>query len=280
MLKKEILKLLKEDEEFRYAVAGLIGLDKILDELKKLWEEIKALREGQEKLWEENRRIWEEIKALRENQEKLWKSIEKLWEKYDQLAKGQEKLWGKYDQLAKDQEKLWEKYDQLARGQEKLWEKYDQLAKGQEKLWEENRKIWEEIKALREDFSAMNRKLDALGARWGIMSEAAFRETLKGILEKDFKARVERWVYNDEEGFVFGYPGIVEIDLVIKDHKIIIVEVKSHIRESDISILYRKAKFYEKITGRKPDEIIASSPYIDESAKNVCQKLGIRIYTV
>ena len=43
MLKKEILRLLKEDEEFRYAVAGLIGLDKILNELK-------SLRESQEKL--------------------------------------------------------------------------------------------------------------------------------------------------------------------------------------------------------------------------------------
>ncbi len=30
MLKKEFLKLLKEDEEFRYTVAGLIGYDAIL----------------------------------------------------------------------------------------------------------------------------------------------------------------------------------------------------------------------------------------------------------
>ncbi len=58
------------------------------------------------------------------------------------------------------------------------------------------------------------------------MSEAAFRETLKGILEKDFKAKVE-----DREGFVFGYPSIVVIDLVIKDGKVIIVGVKSHMGE-------------------------------------------------
>ncbi|MEM3169132.1 MAG: hypothetical protein QXM91_07430, partial [Nitrososphaerota archaeon] len=32
-LKSRILKLLREDEEFRYAVAGLIGLDEILKRL-------------------------------------------------------------------------------------------------------------------------------------------------------------------------------------------------------------------------------------------------------
>ena len=112
------------------------------------------------------------------------------------------------------------------------------------------------------------------------MSETAFRKMLKGILEKDFKAKVEKWVYDDREGYVFGYPSISDIDLVIKDHKIIILEIKSHIGENDVAILYRKVKFYEKITGKKPDEIIVSSPYIDEPAKKICEKLGIRIYTV
>ena len=35
----------KEDEEFRYTVAGYIGLQKI-------WEEIKALREEATKIWQ------------------------------------------------------------------------------------------------------------------------------------------------------------------------------------------------------------------------------------
>ncbi|RLF13711.1 MAG: hypothetical protein DRN06_08240, partial [Thermoprotei archaeon] len=51
----------------------------ILEEVKKLWEEVRALREGQERLWEENRKIWEEIKALREGQEKLWEEVGRVW---------------------------------------------------------------------------------------------------------------------------------------------------------------------------------------------------------
>jgi len=85
-MKKKLLELLEKDKEFKYAVIGYLGLDRIertqtaiLEEAKKLWEEVKALREGQDKLWEENRRIWEEIKALREGQEKLWDEVRRIW---------------------------------------------------------------------------------------------------------------------------------------------------------------------------------------------------------
>jgi len=48
-----LLKTLEKDLEFCYAVSGLIGLREVLDrldrvesEVKKLWEEVKALRES------------------------------------------------------------------------------------------------------------------------------------------------------------------------------------------------------------------------------------------
>ncbi|NOZ58714.1 MAG: DUF3782 domain-containing protein [Euryarchaeota archaeon] len=108
MLKKDFLKLLKEDEEFRHAVAGLIGYEELL--------------EGQREIRGEIKRLWEEVKSLREE------TIE--------------------------------------------------LRKGQEKLWEEVRGI--------------KTTLGAIGARWSMMSESAFRETLRGLLEKDFMAKVEK----------------------------------------------------------------------------------------
>jgi len=67
-LKSKILKLLKEDEEFRYAVAGLIGLEEILKrldrheaELVKLREDIKELRENMNKLREDMNRLREDM---------------------------------------------------------------------------------------------------------------------------------------------------------------------------------------------------------------------------
>jgi chromosome segregation ATPase len=83
--KKRLLKALEEDEEFRYAVAGLISVSEILKRLdrleanqEKLWLEVKGLREGQEKLWME-------VKSLRENQEKLWIEVKSLREDQEEM---------------------------------------------------------------------------------------------------------------------------------------------------------------------------------------------------
>lgn len=115
-LKTKILELLKKDEEFRYAIAGLIGMEEILRRLDSNEKELVKL--------------WEEIKKLRED-----------------MIMG--------------------------------FTRHD-----------------EELKKLREDmnagFSYMGRRLDALGARWGLMSEGAFREGIRALIEREFGWKVER----------------------------------------------------------------------------------------
>ena len=90
--KRRFLKALEEDEEFRYAVAGLIGISEVLKRLdrleanqEKLWMELKALRENQEKLWLNQERLWSEVKSLRENQEKLWLEVKSLRENQEDM---------------------------------------------------------------------------------------------------------------------------------------------------------------------------------------------------
>ncbi|NOZ58206.1 MAG: DUF3782 domain-containing protein [Euryarchaeota archaeon] len=111
------------------------------------------------------------------------------------------------------------------------------------------------------------------------MSESAFRETLRGLLEKELKAKVEKWTYRDDEGYVFGYPAVVDIDILIKNGRVIALEVTSHARASDVAALRRKAELYEKITGRRIDEVIISSPFVDDSAREAAERLGVRVYT-
>jgi len=48
-LKREILELLKRDEEFRYAVAGFLDLDAVLNELKRLRDDFQTFVKLQEK---------------------------------------------------------------------------------------------------------------------------------------------------------------------------------------------------------------------------------------
>lgn len=57
-LKREFIDLLEKDVEFRYTVAGYIGLSEILKRLDRL-------EEGQNRLWENQNRLWEEVRDLR-----------------------------------------------------------------------------------------------------------------------------------------------------------------------------------------------------------------------
>ncbi|HEW89724.1 MAG TPA: hypothetical protein ENG43_00090, partial [Candidatus Bathyarchaeota archaeon] len=69
-LKSEILRLLKEDEEFRYAVAGLIGLEEVLRRLDRHEAELVRLREDLNRGFERHDR---ELAKLREDMSRGFK---------------------------------------------------------------------------------------------------------------------------------------------------------------------------------------------------------------
>jgi hypothetical protein len=216
-LKSRILRMLKEDEEFRYAVAGLIGLEEVLKRLDRHEDEV--------------RRIWQEIEKLREDMNKLREDMMKGFEKHE---------------------------ERFAR-------------------------IEQELVRLREDmmrgFDLVNRQISALGARWGLMSEQAFREGLRGILEKEFGVKVERWVTKDEEGTVYGFSSVIEIDIAVKDGKTLLIEISSRMGLSDVAAFLRKAQLYERKTGIKPDRLIMVTPYAEEAAIKAAREVGVEIYT-
>jgi hypothetical protein len=184
-LKSRMLRLLREDEEFRYAVAGLLGLKEILKRLDRHEAELVRLREDMNKLRED-----------------------------------------------------------MIRG-----------------------------------FELVERHISALGARWGIMAESAFRESLRGLLEKELGYRVEKWTVFDEAGRVYGYPSVVDVDVTVSDGKLILIEVSSHIKDSDITTFKRKAELYMEKTGKRPDKLVAVTPYIDDTAQKASKELGIEVYT-
>jgi hypothetical protein len=76
-LKHEILNLLKEDLEFRYAVAGLIGLEEILKRLDKYGEILIKHTEEIIKLREEQIKLREDFNELRKEQIKLREDMNK-----------------------------------------------------------------------------------------------------------------------------------------------------------------------------------------------------------
>lgn len=91
-LRREFIKLLESDVEFRYTVAGYLGFSEILRSIERLWEEVKGLREEVRKLWENQNKLWEEVRALREEQKKLWENINRLWREVRALREDQGRL--------------------------------------------------------------------------------------------------------------------------------------------------------------------------------------------
>jgi len=252
-LKSRILRLLKEDEEFRYAVAGLIGLEEILRRLDRNEQEMARLREDMIKGFERHDR---EIQRLTEEMNRLREDMIKGFERHDrELAK-----------LREDMMKMFQKHE-------------ERFAK----IEEEIRRIWQEIDRLREDmnrgFELVNRHISALGARWGLMAEDAFRNGLRGVLEKELGLKVERWTTRDEEGIVYGYASEIGIDVAVKDGKTVLIEVSSSVDQSKVAAFVRKARLYEKKTGVKPDRLIMVTPYADEKAMKAAKGIGVEIYT-
>jgi len=248
-LKRQFLELLDRDVEFRYTVAGYLGLSEILKRLDALAEEQTRLAEEQTKLAEEQTKIWGEIA----------------------------KIWGEIKALKEEQVKLRE--DMIAG-----FKRHDEeIAKLREDMIAGFKRHDEEIAKLREDmsngFRVLSRHIDALGARWGIISEQAFREGLRGLLERDFGFRVERWVKRDEQGFVYGHPSDVDIDVAVHDGKVILVEVRSHVEREDVYYFRRRCEFYRAMEGREPTRLIIVTPYADEDALRIAEQLGIEVYT-
>ena len=156
----------------------------------------------------------------------------------------------------------------------------------QNRKWEEQNHKWEanqqELLRLHEAIMAQAQKHDrsigALGSRWGLQSEKAFRDALAGILEKNFDVQVLNVNEYDDQGEVFGRPDQVELDVIIKNGLLLICELKSSIDKAGMYIFERKARFYEKRHGRQANRLIVISPMIDARARKVAERLGIETF--
>lgn len=156
----------------------------------------------------------------------------------------------------------------------------------QSRKWEEQSRQWDEANRhfdrIHEEIMAQARKHDsaigALGARWGINSESAFRQGLEAILAGSFGVQVLNVTEYDDEGEVFGRPDQVELDVIVKNGTLILCELKSSLSKGDLYLFERKARFYERRHQRKADRLLAISPMIDPRAKGVAERLGIESY--
>jgi hypothetical protein len=287
LIREEVRRALTEDPEVRHAVQAALQetrdsrFDRLLEELRLAREEESRRWDEQTKLWAEQNRRWAE---RQEEEAKRWEEQKLRWDEQAKLWAEQNRRWAERQE---EEAKRWEEQKLRWDEQAKLWaEQNRRWAERQEeeaKRWEEENLRWKEdqkaIRAMLKRLDEFDSRLGALGARWGLHSEEAFRSALQGILEESFGVQVINLREWDDSGEVFGRPDQVELDVIIYNSTLILCEIKSAVSKADIALFERKVQWYEKRHSRKADRRIVISPLADARAERFARELGIEIYS-
>ena len=96
---------------------------------------------------------------------------------------------------------------------------------------------------------------------------------------REIEFSTERFLENDIAGEVFGYPEQIELDVVVKNSKVIVIEIKAAAGRSDVYYFDRKVAFYARKTGRQVNRKLMVTPYADNRARETGVRLGVEICT-
>ncbi|PNK14095.1 PD-(D/E)XK nuclease family protein, partial [Cylindrospermopsis raciborskii] len=169
-------------------------------------------------------RVLNELQRDREEQARKWDEQNR---KFDAFQAEQAQKWDEQNR----------KFDAFQAEQAQKWDEQNRKWDEQNRKWEENTQRLDRIEAQNsatlEEIQKANRRYEsaigAIGSRWGLYSEASFRNGLKAILGQSFGVEVLNLTLYDQEGEVFGRPEQVELDIIIKNGLTIVCELKSSI---------------------------------------------------
>jgi hypothetical protein len=250
-LVSELPKWLREHPELRYTLEGVLAETFVRrDEWQNLMRALEKLAEGQQEL----QRTLQEV--LRQQAE------------HSQALRALQEQQAEHSRTLQEHSRILQEHTQALRDMQK------QLAEHSEAI----RSLQEEQVKHSELLRRLDAKIGALGRRWGLLSEAAFREGMYELLTP-YGFRVERFWARDEEGFVFGRPEQIEIDLLVRNETTIAAEIRSSVSKADVWVFLRKVEFLERLLNRKIDRKAIISPFVDDDALEFAHKTGVEVFT-
>jgi uncharacterized protein (DUF3084 family) len=264
-LRKEFIKLLEKDPEFRQTVAGYLGLAETLKKLDQHLEELRSIRQEQQKTWQNIEKLWQEVRELRQDQTKLWEEVRGLRE-------DQERLWQEVRELRVNQTKLWEEVRELRINQSKLWENTEKLWEEVKALRENQEKLWEEVRELRRDFIVFRTELTGISATVGAIAESGARRALREWAAAQ-GIRLGRLRSITVEGREINF--VAEYVDTEGRKGILYAEAKSTVRSREVEDFSQLASAAEKIYGQGLKVILGFRIY--EEAYEAAGKEGITL---
>ncbi|MFN3805483.1 MAG: DUF3782 domain-containing protein [Pyrobaculum sp.] len=220
----------------------------------------------------------DDIAIVRGDIDKVREGVGKLGVELEHVKKGLEDVGDRLERVERNMESVEKNLERVERNIERVEKNLERVEKNMvtredlERV-EKNMVTKEEAKrfATKEDLQAAKEEIkreihvatSALGARWGLMSEDVFREGMREIL-KEAGWAVEKEYVMDVDGYVYGAPQDVEYVVVVKDGKVILVEIAASIRRGDIQTFVRKRELYERTKGVKVEKVYVITPYIHD----------------
>ena len=183
-----------------------------------------------------------------------------------ELAEAQKRTEVKVEELAEAQKRTEVKVEELAEAQKRTEVKVEELAEAQK-----NTEL-----SIKDLTRTIEFKIGGLGRKWGVESERSFRNGLTTILSET-GYEVFNYMVKDTEGFVFGHPSEIEIDVIVTGEKTLVVEIKASVSKSDVFIFLKKGEYYTKMTGKKVDGLIMIAPFVEDPAREVADKFNVTI---
>jgi len=277
-LKKKILELVREDEDFAMELNRTIlrlYSDKLLT--KTYLDEALAeqSKEFDEKLAKQSKEFDEKLIKLREElsrefDEKLARQSKDFDEK---LIKLREELSREFDEKLAKQSKDFD--EKLIKLREELSREFDEKLAKQSKEFDEKFNKWAD-----NIIERITNKINAIGGRWGIDAENAVRKFAEKIVS-DWGGNVKKW--NKKVEIKLGDKVIhkeYEIDIVVKDGKELLIEVKASFNKDSMERFVEACELYESTEGKgKKIERIVISFFIYEEAKEIAKKNKVTIIT-
>ena len=291
-LVSELPKWLKEHPELRDTLESVLA-DVFVrkDEWQKVVEALERLAEGQRSLQlstedlqrttKELQRTLQEVlsqqaehnRILQEHGEIL-KEHTKILQEHSQAIRAMQEQLAEQGRILQEHTKILQEHSQILQEHTEILSQHSELLielregqmRHEQTLSDHKRAIWR-----------LEARIGALGRRWGMESEATFREAMYRLLTP-LGYIVQRFTAQDEEGVVFGRPDQVEIDLLIRNDEAIAAEIKASVSKSDVAVFLRKLEFVERVLKRTVTRKVIISPFIDDNAVKFAQDAGIEVY--
>ncbi|NOT58231.1 MAG: DUF3782 domain-containing protein [Deltaproteobacteria bacterium] len=222
---------------------------------------------------------FDELKAIVHElavaQQRTEMRVEELAEAQKRTEMRVEELATAMGKLAEAQQRTEMRVEELAEAQKRTEMRVEELATAMGKLAEAQQRTDTRLESFERRFMVQT---GALGARWGLSSEEAFRQGMRAILQ-DVGFTAERFLAMDTTGHVFGRPEQIELDVVVKNGRVLVIELKSSLDKAHVYSFARKVEFYAQHTGRQVSRQLIIAPYVDKRAEEVAAQLGVEICT-